>query len=260
MPSLRAAGTALTRDLPAGGASWQRSTVEPCVLQSLKEEIFPLYREAMRHERLFILDHPGGHYTRHDVQEWKAVESGLIGWSNQWHLNFEWITEAVLWLVHAWNEDVNEGREPRSTWALPARVYTTTQEADLTFRHPGWLVGQDDRDEAAAAIREAFQTELIAYLDRLEKVAKERGYRQAHPSRAKPGDARTGGRDRHYIWLAMWQLGLASQAAIARASRVNRSTVERALRRVAKEVGITRRSEKASRVERPRTRRRGPRH
>lgn len=236
------------------------SVVEPGVLESLKEETLPLYREAMRHHRRFIIEHPNQRYHRPDVSEWKELDDRLLVWADRWHLAFRWIGEALLSLMHAWNEDIIAGREPRATWALPRRVYTTTEEAEFVFRHEGWSVGQGDRDQVAAAIRTAFEAEFNAHLDRLEQLAKERGYRPAHRSRARRGDSEDGDPDRHYVWLARWQLGIASQADIAREARVDRSTVERALRRVAEEIGITRRTEKTPRVQRERTQRRGPRH
>lgn len=235
------------------------SEVEPRLLGSLKAEMLPLYCEAMQHERRFILEHPDLRYTRHGVREWKELNDRLLLWADRWHLAFLWIGEALLSLVHAWNEDLIAGQNPRATWALPTRVYTMTQESEFAFRHAGWSVGEDRREKAAAVIRAAFETELRVHLDRLEQLSKDRGYRPAHRSRARHGNSEIADPDRHYRWLARWQLGLASQATLAREAGVDRSTVERALRRVAEEIGITRRTEKAARVQRQRTQRRGPR-
>lgn len=236
------------------------STVEPRLLETLKVEVLPLYHDAMRHHRRFMIEHPNDRYDRQLVREWQELDDRLLRWADRRQLAFGWIGEALLTLLHAWNEDILAGLVPRATWALPTRVYTTLQESEFVFRHAGWSVGQGSKEAASAVIRTAFETELLGHLHRLEQLASERGYRPAHRSRAKRGDLEGGHPDRHYRWLAAWQLGLATQASLAQEAGVHRRTVERALRHVATEIGIKRRTAKTSRVPRQRMGTRRPRH
>ena len=145
---------------------------------------------------------------------------------------------------------------------MPGRTYITSEEALFVFHHPGWTVGLEMREGVELAIRDALESELSSYFDRLERVAVARGYRPPEPSRARPKEKGAGGRDRHYRWLARWQVLGVSAATLAREAGVEKRTVERALKETAKVIGLPRRSEAARtrRQPRPRAYRRGPRH
>lgn len=113
-----------------------------------------------------------------------------------------------------------------------------TFRPELFFFRSDWpLVEVETRQQAAARIRAEFEKELNVYLDAIEDQAKAAGMERTPQKRARKGDA-----TQHYEWLARSEVQGWSHAQIAKYYRVEKGTVETAVRATAKHVGLTRRT------------------
>ena len=233
----------------------------PEVLDTLLEQVFPAYRRALRHERRFILNHPGEIYPQAETPEWQEAERTLLRWAGSHSLDTAWVHQAALWTMLSWDDDHGRlGRSPEPRWRWPGRIYIDTSVAVFRFQHEeGWLLGLETKDEAAEKIRRSFEKELRLYLDHVAALAKEAGYPEPRQRRGIRGRVQTPDHDRHYRWLTLWQVCGQSKRDIAKAAAVSQRAVSIALRSTAEEITLPLR--RSPRLTIPqRKHRRGPQH
>jgi hypothetical protein len=131
----------------------------------------------------------------------------------------------------------------------PGRVEEWAQNK-VGFRIDGWQIHDESRAQAEARMRWRFEEMLGRYLDTVEAVAAEAGLERTAPKRApgagrKPyGGSRQSpepdtGWDRHYEWLARYQVLELTQAEVAAEYRVSEKTVQKTLGALAAEIGLT---------------------
>ena len=157
------------------------------------------------------------------------LREALDRWARRWGLREDWCLFTAFQTVAAW-ADNPRWRETR-TWATAHAGWLATRDVERRFRfeHDGWEPTSDTCQEAEAAIRRAFDRELAAYLDRMDDLAKERGFVRTHEKRITE----------HYGWLVRVVVGRDSCGEIARELGKNRRTVEQAVNEAAELVGLS---------------------
>ena len=230
--------------------------VEKCapeVLQVLDENVRPDYKRAFTGrddpdellgplrtirwsvicDETILSQHPTIHPLVHSLRTWSA----------HFHLDADWVRDAALCTLFDWERG---GWDP-ITWGYLSRVgrtLLTDKETLFEFSHRGWEVTFQSRADIASEIRGQFEDRLSAYLNRLEQVALERGF--------KPSPEWRSGRDkespmRHLEWLVRWQVQTWAKSQIAQTYNVTETAVRDGLKKTAAYVGLELRKAKPGR-------------
>jgi hypothetical protein len=179
------------------------------------------------------------------------ISEPLKAWLRRWHLPcppeddrwcFEWAMQTMHeWeIMHEWHVDPRNIRGYR--WAPPegSPGIIDPEQAfrfELTAPIPGravrpldgWNPEYERKANAARRISGAFSQALKAYIDKLDRAARERGNQRTPTKRERA----------HFEWLVRFQVKGESFADIAAGlPHITSKAVERAVRRTAKLVGI----------------------
>ena len=162
------------------------------------------------------------------------LHESVRAWAKRWHIAEEWCIEQALWALTYWSsqEDVRieqqlplfQPHELRQQlgWDLEIPQYLTyryvpigRREQRFAFEHEGWESIKITRAEAEQKLRAAFEVDLSAYLDRMERLAAARGLVPAPQKRGTE----------HFEWLVQYQVQGRSYQTIAREVCRDRKTV-----------------------------------
>jgi hypothetical protein len=158
---------------------------------------------------------------------WREVEplrAALNAWADRIHLNVEWVLDAALETLYVW---YTKGVPSTLSWSYWFGNILVSRPV-FQFTHPGWWVTQQTRDEAAEAIRSAFEVELNAYLHRIKAAAIARGMRRTSRKRGT----------RHFEWLVRYQCQGWSQGRIAKHYHAGGKTVADGIADIADRIGL----------------------
>lgn len=157
------------------------------------------------------------------------LRDAVITWSERYHLTADWCLAVAARTLALWC--LAPGAAADRAWfavEVGRRVPYGDDQTAFHFDHPGWHVAGQRRAEAVAAIRQAFEMDLDAYLDRMDHLAQDRGL--TLPPEHRGAD--------HLRWLALYQAAGYSQAEIAQRYHVERATARDGLHAAAEAIGL----------------------
>jgi hypothetical protein len=226
----------------------------PAVLQSLHDEVFPLYRQAREargkqrrgarrgvpHHALW-LDVEAASETR--LPGLFPLKQALRDWARRWHLTDPWALDTARATLDLWASSPSSLRN--RVWQLPSLRFA--RPGSVEDRRPALVETAEYRPERESP--EAFAAGVRARVE-----AALRSFTEAQKARlAMAGWAAATWKDpHHFTWLVQYQARGWSLGRIARQSGYGRKTVEAAVKVLAAVVGVTLRP--ASKGGRPATR------
>lgn len=177
------------------------------------------------------------------------LEKALLEWGREWSLLDPWALDTALFTLGSWSRIPNASMldfvvpSPRADGSEglyePAEPFTFTS---------GWVMRWQTRDQARNQLRRDFDAAVDEYLDQCEATAKEKGWEKARHKRARKAFL-TGSVLEDLEWLIRWQVLRISAAKIAGAAYnykidpLTANTVDIAVRRLAREIGLTLRTD-----------------
>jgi hypothetical protein len=224
--------------------------VVPAVLESLRDDVLPLYREAWAAapDRRQWWD-PAGIGSLGRPAYPPQLEAGLRAWAERWHLTDAWLLNDALATLHEWAGLL----APSPAFLnLPAR----TLPEPLTWHADHWSSVEPEEPEPLtlrwnplAETWVGFRSRADAALDDLRargaSWAAEHGFL---PSPEKPAPRRTDDAGLHFEWLALYQCAGWPRKRIARhygrayhESNRTAPAISDALSETARLIGLTRR-------------------
>ena len=229
--------------------------VAPEVLNSLRDDVFPHYRQPP--ELLEESPTPVDEKHRPLAPELRNLIAGtadpkvydsslqneqlrtaLSAWARRFNLGEAWVLRAATGTLAMWSLGVSY-----NTWIYPAPGYffgLTEEERQFAFAHPGWQPDILTRDQIAANTRAAFEIHLKRYLDRIEGLAAAWGLERTSEKRSRWGQDAS----RHFEWLVRWQVQGWTQKRLRKEFETHQNTIASAIKVTAGAVGLTRRSRK----------------
>ena len=165
---------------------------EPEVWQTLVEgKAGSLYKQYIESQDLFL--------EYHLLKEWAdaaSIGKALDAWAKTWHLSDEWCKEQALRFIEFFHYYPDtEGAGGWILHQLPGKI-TKPDERRFTFEHPGDDLTRKSRKQIEDEIRQAFETELEAYIQSMLGLCEQRGFVPV----PKKYD------DRHFLMLARYQV------------------------------------------------------
>jgi len=206
--------------------------VAPEVLRALRDEVLPSYaaRAHLSLPSTPIVLLPAG------------LRAALEAWANR--LGFkaqDWLLEQALQTLEVWHRCPFLLEEPLEWAVYPGASYwapVSPQERRLVFQDPGWNPAEETWAAAEKRIRQAFEQHLKAYRERIERRARERGFKRPAEKRA-----RSGPEDLHFEWLVRHQVQGWTCERIAEEyggadQAVSPVAIDRAIRETARLIGL----------------------
>jgi transcriptional regulator with XRE-family HTH domain len=148
----------------------------------------------------------------------EPVRRKLRSWAERWHLEPDWCLDWAL--------------EQLRTWPLKkSRIYALDPIGILVppLLLPAWFPQLQTRELYLRDVQKAAER----YCDKVERLIK------GPPAKRGPGNKRHAGRaDRHFYWLAAYQVCGLSQNAIAEAEGIDQAAVNRAVHRLADSIEL----------------------
>ena len=196
--------------------------VAPAVLESLKEELLPLYEEAVDQDRVATWEGPPV-LTGEDSE----LERRLVDWSRRYHLNESWILDSALLTLRFFSRGVKT-----KYFVVPAQFRSHPEFPPLQFEEPAWIPDLHTKKQYMTRARSNFEKELQDYVQSIEAKLRALGWKKTPQKRlAKPLQ--------HFEWLVQYQCAGWSQGRIGEEYKAGQKTVSEALKRTADLIGLT---------------------
>ncbi len=151
----------------------------------------------------------------------------ILSWGERWHLTDPWLLDVALQYLrlrhqgHPWDAE-----DPFVKGRFPDPSFIDTDKQVGLVRpewHPQW--------ESRAAYKENRLREIDEHMDEKEAWAESQGM--------KPGIKKRGSFDKHFEWLARYQVVPESYGEVGQVVHADRSTVRDAVRKTADLIGLT---------------------
>ena len=173
------------------------------------------------------------------------LRNALTEWANKVHLTDDWLLDRALQTLYHWREhpaDVSNFWE-----GLPSaqKFILSERERRFEYEHEGWGLEFEPWEEFVKRLHADLQDALVKYQDRTQRLALDRGWSVQRKGRY---------RDEHFQWLVLFHVKEQSPSAIAGHSRIEESTVMKAVARLTRAIGLTPRNSRKGKGERPRGR------
>ena len=219
------------------------ANVEPEVLRSLRQSVFPFCRQALAEDsENYMKERRRGAFSGWQSPIWEEFELALQAWARSWRLTDHWILEAAKHTAHTWDYVEQLGDEPEPGWLYGRYSYAHPENAQLLVEARGWEPSDETRQKAEERLRREAKRQIKQHLDRVETHALNLGYKPLPPHRSREPGVTKPKIPRHYRWLAEYQVKRMTQEKIADASSVASRTVGLAIAKLAPEIGLTLRS------------------
>ena len=201
--------------------------VAPAVLESLKEELLPLYEEAVDPGPVATWEGPPV-LTGEDSE----LERRLVDWSRRYHLNETWILGSALLTLRLWSRSVKTG-----CFAVPVEAGSRSEFAPFRFERLAWIPRLVTRKRYTTHAQKAFKKELRAYLESIESEVRALGWKPTPQKRLEK--ALQSRPLQHSEWLVQYQCAGWSESEIGKHYKAGQRTVSDALTRTSHLIGLT---------------------
>lgn len=156
--------------------------VAPAVLNSLRQEVLPLYQQVFRSSDTTDLDEPPpepGTYFVPLYKETLSVEDALAEWQTEFNLGADWVRRCARNTLSLWaaNPDLRENWFA-GDWMYEAPLDPFADydgDFQLVFEHAGWDPRFVTWDDAKTEIKSRFDEYLANYKARIEEWAAAKG-------------------------------------------------------------------------------------
>lgn len=190
-------------------------SVYPAFLESLDQEIFPLFctlvaglrdqsvvlTEPESRKLILPITHGLGH------PRFETLRKPLLDWARGFNIENEgWFIKDLLRTMYYWAK-YPRFRQNRhfDSGISGGQVPLSAAEGEFTLIDPGWVPTKEKWQDFSTRLSESFQHALKAYEDRVRYLVESRGY-----TRVPRKDT-----IEHFDWLVLWQIAGYNQARIA---------------------------------------------
>jgi hypothetical protein len=195
------------------------ASIEPTVLSDLRDKTADAYLRLPSEFRLTVSQ------FEPPLEE---VFEALRHWGQRWHLEEQWCLNQAFETLRYWEEESDF-----DNWAgtgIYFKTLASPKERRFIFEYNARDLTECTRKQIKKEIREALEMELEAYLERMEGLARERGF--AIVPEKFTSD--------HYEWLAYFQvIGLTYDAILQRYEMIDsQQAIQKAVTALSAFIGL----------------------
>jgi hypothetical protein len=220
----------------------------PRVLEDLSKNVLPLFRPFW--ERVVPEDKRMVSYLYFD-QSWSslyekdeaeaAIRDAVQCWGNESRLFDEWCLDIAIETMSYWCT-CPPSMSGGFSWFVGGEMIEmrlSANEVRFAFEHRGWNPQMGWWRDVSANIEAAFKEQMVAYRQRVIDLATQRGL--VPTTRKRPGhkDQEDRAADRHFRWLAQFQVGKWPYPKIWNTAGVDNETVRSGVQGTADFIGLT---------------------
>lgn len=224
--------------------------MRPDIFRELRVEVFPAWQRALESSPSYakdILRTPWRVIERQALQSHNELRASLQKWGTKWSLVAEWVFDRALWMFWEWAERDEARLEtvvpPASDpyWDRERLAWARISEAGnlmVTPAHTTWRLptqpvppAWEPFHESELEYRRRANVYLDAYIDVVRAEAQRRGLSQ-QTARFREDERE------HIRWLARYQVGKQTFGSIAGSRHKATSTVEEAIKSIARSIDL----------------------